>query len=922
MKSPVSPDHTLPDLMASERNSSYVFGSFHFDPFRKVLLKDGVEVPLGSRALLILRLLVRNAGEIVRKEDLLREAWPDTFVEEGNLRIQILALRKALADAAPGGPVIRNVMGRGYAFLAPVEIVPALDKRALASPAPAARPLTRHLAQVGRIVGRAEIIKNIAGRLAAYRLVTIVGPGGVGKTTVAIAVAHRTEADFAEGWRFVDLAALTNPRDLPEAVFSAVVASGSAHYELAAALAGRSLLIILDNCEHLLDAAAELAEEISACAPDVRVIATSREPLRAQGEAIFRLASLDVPPRGRPLSIAELRAHAAAELFLDRLGAQIDPMALTPSDIRLIAEISRKLDGIPLAIELAAAQVEYIGLQGLASSLDSSFLLAAAGAHRTLPRQQTLRAVLEWSYRLLTADAQDTLRQISIFRGEFTLASARSVITPQAEDPGTFLKALVDLAKKSLVNIVHQDGDASFRLLDTTRQFAAEKLAEAGMYGAVALRHAHHVLVELQQTTVASAADRAAWTLERSHLVEDLRAALDWAFSDEGDEEIGVALSMAAAPIWMTSILSEDAERQLETALSNAQPHTAFDVQRRFHLFATLASRLLFFRTGGAEVSEAWRNSFDVTKGLGETEFRLWTFWGSWLNNFMVGRHRGALAFAQKCYTLASRAQSAEEVAIAQLMIAISLFALGYPVRSAQHTEPLLDPDSFPVSRSMFVRFQWDPRVAARSYHAESLWLQGRTHEALRLAKENLQLAQGIGHQPSVWNALAHCACPVAIRGGRHDLAEAYVADLRTVSKGNALWSAWADAYEGSLLVSLGEGGRGAAILSDALSRFPENAFGHRLLGFVARIAEGQILAGDHISAAATVERALGRARDREDFWCLPEILRLKAKTILCAGGSSAKRDAKIHLRLARRFSHSRRMAAWQERIEADLRGR
>ncbi|MBI1173468.1 hypothetical protein GC209_18940 [bacterium] len=898
---------------------SYVFGAYRFDCARQVLLKDGAEVPLGSRALPVLARLLENAGKTVRKSDLLQAAWPDTFVEEGNLRIQILALRKAIGDAGQDGPAIRNVTGRGYAFLAPVGIVRDAGARPRPDPLPAPGLPARHLAEVGRIIGRADVIADLAGKLAGQKLMTIVGPGGVGKTTVAVAVARSSAADFDDGWRFVDLASLTNPRAVPDAVLAAMGAPAGRPQDVAAALAGKRLLLVLDNCEHLLDAAAELAEQIAAGAPDVRLIATSREPLRARGEVIIRLASLDVPPQGGPLGIADLLAHSAVELFVERVGAQIDPVTLPPSDLRLIAEISRKLEGIPLAIELAAAQVEYMGLQGLAHNLDSSFLLTAAGAHRTVPRQQTLQAVLEWSYRLLAPDAQDTLRQISIFPGEFTLASAHSVLTPQAEDPGTLLRTLVDLAKKSLVNISHKGGETCFRLSETTRQFAEEKLAETGMRTAVAASHARHVLAELRHTTVASAADRAAWTLEHSHLVEDLRAALDWAFSDQGDEDIGVALSMAAAPIWMTSILSEETERRLEISLSNLRPRAGPDVQRRLHLFATLASRLQLFRTSGAEISEAWRNSFDVTKGLGEVEFGLWTFWGSWLNSFMIGRHRDALAFARRCHTLASRAQSSEEVAIARLMIAISLFVLGYPIDSSEQTAPLLDIDGFAVSRSMFVRFQWDPRVVAKCYHADALWMRGRPQEALRMAKENLQLAHGIGHRPSVWNALAHGVCPIVIRSGSFDLAEGYVEELRAVSEGNPLWQAWADAYEGCLHIGLGDGRRGASKMADALSRFPENAFGHRMLGFVVRLAEGQILAGDLASANATIERALSRARDREELWCLPEILRVKAQSIVLAGGPQEERSARAHLRLARRFAHLRGMAAWQKRIDADL---
>jgi predicted ATPase/DNA-binding winged helix-turn-helix (wHTH) protein len=469
------------------------FGSFRLLPSQRLLLEGDQPVRLGSRAFDILAALVERAGEVVGKEQLIARAWPQTFVEESNLKIQVSALRRALGDGQGGNRFIVTVPGRGYEFVVPV----GLTAEPAAVPAPAVQqPGTHNLPfAMTRMIGREETVGTIVSRVSRHRLVTVVGPGGIGKTTVALAVAERMIAEFEHGVWLVDLAPLGDPRLVPSTV--ATVLGLEIHARnplpgLIAFLRDRRMLLLLDNCEHVIDAAASLAAAVLGGAPRVDIVATSREPLGVAGEREHRLGPLGSPPTSSALTAVAAAAFPAVQLFVERVTAIVEDFALTDANAAPVVEICRRLDGLPLAIEFAAPRVEVLGVEGLAARLDHSLSVLGTRRRATTARHQTMRAVVDWSYGLLREDEQLFLRALGIFAGGFAAEAAAAV----ALDPATMridaIDRLADLVAKSLV-VADVSGDRPrFRLLDTTRAYAIERLDESGERNRVARRHAEY----------------------------------------------------------------------------------------------------------------------------------------------------------------------------------------------------------------------------------------------------------------------------------------------------------------------------------------------------------------------------------------------------------------------------------------------
>jgi predicted ATPase/DNA-binding winged helix-turn-helix (wHTH) protein len=531
-----------------DRHRVYEFGGGELDLARRELRVRGVPVPLGGRAFQIFAVLVQSAGELVTRDELMARVWPGAIVEENTLEVHISAVRKALGSDRG---TLRTSFGRGYRLVGDWTIrkerTPA-DPVALEPTRMSVQPLLINIpAAASEVIGRTTAAQKVQDLLSAYRTVTLTGPGGIGKTVLALEVARSLFRAFQGDCWLADLLSLSDP-----GLISAMVAGvldlklggdDISPKSVARAIGSKKLLLVLDNCEHVIDAAATLAETIVRTCPHTCVLATSREVLRIEGEHVYRVPPLDVPLQHEKES-GSILGHSAVQLFIARARALDSGFSPQGENLRTIAAICRRLDGIPLAIEFAAARAAMLGPELVLSRLDERFGLLTAGPRTALPRHQTLRATLDWSYELLPEPERCLLRRLGIFAGGFTLEAANAVMSDQGYTASALLEQIANLVAKSLVTLDGSAPTGRWRLLETIRAYALEVLAESGESEQAARRSAEFFRDLVRPTTNGSQPPPTVEDMARyGREIDNVRAALDWSFSPVGDVSIGVALT-------------------------------------------------------------------------------------------------------------------------------------------------------------------------------------------------------------------------------------------------------------------------------------------------------------------------------------------------------------------------------------------
>jgi predicted ATPase/DNA-binding winged helix-turn-helix (wHTH) protein len=463
----------------SEANANlvYVCDQWEIDLGRRELRSSGIPVPLGGRAFEVVTVLVQSASDFVTKDDLMERVWPGATVGEGTIHVHISAVRKALGQDRA---VLKTASGCGYRLLgdwtpqqrdATVALVYSSLPRTSTSGSP---PANNFPPLISRLVGRAGAAQFVRDLVSAYRVVTLTGPGGIGKTSLAIKAVRYLLSDFEDGGWLVELASLSDPGLVASTVASTLglkIAGEISAEAVARAVGGRHLVLVLDNCEHVIDAAANLAETVTRLCPRTTIVATSREVLRIDGEAVYRVPPLEVPALGQAAPDYVMQ-YSAVELFVARtkaLNAGFTPHA---EDLASIAAICRHLDGIPLAIEFAAARAAVLSVQGVAAGLRDRFALLTAGRRTALPRQRTLRATLDWSHELLPETERRLLRRLAVFPGGFTADAAAAVMTDTGSDTPAVLDGIANLVAKSWVTLDKSGADARWILLETIRAYA------------------------------------------------------------------------------------------------------------------------------------------------------------------------------------------------------------------------------------------------------------------------------------------------------------------------------------------------------------------------------------------------------------------------------------------------------------------
>jgi predicted ATPase/DNA-binding winged helix-turn-helix (wHTH) protein len=908
----------------SETPLAIDFRRFRVLPHRRELLVDSRLVELGGRAFDVLVALIEARGAVVSKERLMERAWPGRIVDENNLPAQITALRKAFAADRD---LIRTVPGRGYQFTGEISMVAtgpdALPDARRAAPIPASSRIPTNLPEsVSELIGREVELGQIVELSASQRLVTLAGAGGIGKTRLGIEVGRHLLPRFADGVWIVQLAPLSDPELVPAAVATALgleLTSGTAlPVSVVDALRSKRLMLILDNCEHVVEAAAKMTEALLRTNPAALVIATSREPLRVEGEWVYVVPPLAVPPEVSSDSEDPLH-YGALRLFVERARAVAPYLSPDAPVAAAIAGICRRLDGLPLAIELAAARAAALGIEELLAGLDDRFQLLAGGRRTALPRHQTLRGTLDWSYELLTEPERVVLRRLAIFAGGFTLQAAGEVVAGDEFTTIEIVDCVTSLVEKSLVTADVGGLARRYRLLETTRAYALEKLVQSGEFDTVARRHARRYLDLFEDAEVDAMTRPTEWLADYVPRIDNVRAALDWAFSPSGDASIGVALTAAAVPLWMHLSLMEECRGQVERAFATIDAGTRGDAHREMRLHAALAQSLMYGRGAVSEIRVIGTKALQIAESLDDVEYQLRSIWGLWSFHTSNGEHSVALSLAQRFHVLAAERSDPNDRLMGEKMIGVSQYYLGDLLSARRHLDHVLVHDAALSQRWQFVRFQVDPRADAHAFLARVLWLQGLPDQAMRTAESSLEDARVSNHAVSLGNALAVAACPIALWVGDLAAAERYVGMLLDHSARHGLgrWRAFGRCYQGLLVIQRGDANSGLRLLRAAFDDPTTAGSAARLFAFLISAASRH--AGQIADGLPEIEDAIVRSELTEERWLIAELLRVKGEIHLWRGASGAAADAESHFRRALELARQQGALSWELRAATNL---
>ncbi|MEI9887626.1 MAG: winged helix-turn-helix domain-containing protein [Rhizomicrobium sp.] len=836
----------------------------------------------------MLTVLVENAGEIVGHRELIAKVWPGAFVEEVSLRVHIAALRKALDTGEAGPRYLTNVPGRGYGFVAPT------SREAIETPDFVAhRPAVARYALPARlthVVGRDDDVRELCEAIVAERFVTLVGPGGMGKTTVALSVAHALLEEFRGAICFVELGPLNDPHLLAGTVASAFglpVQTQDPIPGLVAHLRGKRMLLILDSSEHLISAVAVLAGRLFEAAPDLHILATSREALRTDGENVYRLSPLASPPDTSNLTMADMLGFPAAKLFVERAAMGGGTMVLDDTAAPLVANICRRLGGLALAIELAAGRVGTLGLRETAALLDSQFALRWPGRRTAPPRHQTLSATLDWSYNLLSETERKVLARLSAFAGNFTLEGAQQVAgRPELAEVEVF-DAIGGLFVKSLASADTSGPIARYRLLDTTRTYAAMKLKDSGEYNDLRRRHALYYRDLLVRTArgagltadqpTASAAD-----------IDNIRAALHWAFSADGDPALGVDLAAFSTPIWLGKALLTECRDWMTRAAAVANPDDA-PTQQQLLIQTALASSQVLGVGMSDQFKASWTKALELAVRLQDIPGQLTGHLALWGAAIRAPSLDEALDAARRCGDIARLVPDPGPSAMVDWMAGVTEHHLGRLADARLHLRRALDTDTEAARLTQLRQIGYDRRVATIGVMANVLWLQGYFEQARQWGERALAEARSLEFALPVGVALTWAGLNKYLSDPDIDAVERDVVELVDHSRTHAIAS---DEAFGLCLLGLCQAKRqqfdaAMPLVMEGLRMFGEIHYEVFTPFVLAHLCEAAIEAKRHDDARSLMTR-LARDERNPKSWCTPEILRVKGMLALTGGDQAA----------------------------------
>jgi len=902
------------------------FGPFRVVPAKRLLTRDGMPVEIGGRALDLLIALLEQPGRVLSKRELLRRVWTDAIVEEGSLRFHMTSLRRILGDGEHGARYITTQVGVGYAFVGTVDTFPGqMEMRR--HEARVDQVDAKPTASVGglppraRLIGREADIRLIVDRLAKPRLFTIVGAGGVGKTSLAVEAGYRLAEGSYERVHFVDLAQVEDPLLVPSALSGAAglpVQAEDPVFVLLAHLRARKLLLVIDNCEHLVDAVSGVIERIREGAPETGVLATSREPLRARDEQLHWLGALDFPPEANDLSVEALLGFPAVKLFVERATAGNASLVLDTENARLIADMCRRLNGMALPIELAAMRVATHGIHATHAMLGERFSLGWAGRRTALPRQQTLRATLDWSYGLLSAEERMVFDRLAVFVGPFSVEAASQVAADAQIDQVAVAAALDELAAKGLVAVDHSEAIHAYRLLEMTRAYARERLALHGQaqVHTVAFRHAAYYAELLSQlgTSPDEIFDRSA---RLANQLGNIRSALEWSFGPQGDAGLALPLAAASASLFLHFSLLVECRTWCARATELLELGY-FGTPVEMELQAALGLVLMFTRGNSGAAETALLRAMEIATALGDRWSQLRLLGRLQIFYERIGDFASSLAWAEQAIGVGDAIGEPEAVAVAASLAGVSHHLLGDQVLARRELEKSLK-YSQPPRRSHTVHYGFDHRNRTGLALARTLWLQGFPEQARQWAERVESEAAALDHP------VTHCIALVWTLGiyiwtGDLDKANASLATFSKIAEANLLgpYMVASLGMRGAIAVRARQPDNAIDWLEESLARLHGMRYELLTTTFEMTLAEGLILSGRHAEAGRLLEGTIEHCRKSGDAFAMPELLRIKASILKALGGGDTA-PVQVVLEESLALSRHQGARAWELRAAMDL---
>lgn len=885
-----APEPVDPSPSASDhRQATYRSGECEIDLAQRELRLGGASVPIGGRAFDLLAALVEGANELVTRDRLVDQVWPGAIIKEGAIEFHISAIRKALGAHRT---IIKTVSGRGYRLLGTWSRHHADPPRSPLS-FPSAGGSTNLPASKIDLVGRDASLEYLQQACSAYRLVTLTGTGGIGKTALGIELARSLLPTFDGDVWLVELASLADPSLVPLAVAEAIglpTDRGAKSAEsVARDIGGRRLLLVLDNCEHLIDAATQLAESILRLSSRAIILATSRETLRTNGEHVYRVPPLDVP-KHESGQAAEILGNSAVRLFLDRAEASHMVGLRDRQNLRLIARICRHLDGMPLAIEFAAARAASLGLSQVADGLQDRFALLTTGRRTALPRHQTLRAVLDWSYALLPDAERLLLHRLAIFSGGFSFDAACAVM--RDHPPAEVADGIASLVEKSVVNLEQAASGGRWRLLETVRSYAMDKLTSTGDHAPTTRRHAEYfrdffATFDPNANEESASADLASFTRD----VDNLRAALAWAFSAAGDPRLGGQLAAAAPNFWLATSLLDECSNWIGKALANLGDSS--DPEHEMVLRNGLGQSLMFTEGNTSATHANLTRALALAEAIGSIEHQKRSVHGLWQISLRSVELRKALQLSRRYAEFARSDTDFAATHTANLMVGMSLTYLAeYAEASGLLEQAIHNYPAVQRQREM-ASLGLDALSSAFGHLSTCVFARGLIDAGIHAAQRSIEEAQQVGQPVALCLAMTRPAGVLFPEVGAFDTAERHIAAILKLADRHALgtFRALAACATGRLLFMRGDPTAGAAALRSGLAQM--EATGYRSLQTIFRgyFAEALTAAGKADEGVAEVEAALRYAEQTEYMRFVPELLRIQGSVIMHAQPGNPKAE-------------------------------